>query len=78
MSEIYNMYVYMYYICVYVASLVAYLVKNPLAMQEIQVQSLSPEGTLEKGMTTYSSILAWKSPMDRGAGCSPWGHKSQM
>ena len=49
------------------ASLVAYLVKNPLAVQEIQVQSLSLEDPLEKGMTTYSSILAWKNPMDRGA-----------
>ena len=56
----------MYYICVYMASFVAYLVKNPLEMQEIQVQSLSPEDPLEKGMTIYSSILAWKNPMDRG------------
>ena len=36
-------------------------VKNPPAMQEIQemqVQSLDPEGPLEEGMATHSSILA--------------------
>ena len=31
-------------------------------MQEIQVQSLGWENPLEKEMTTYSSILAWKIP----------------
>ena len=31
-------------------------------MQETQVQSLGPEGPLEKGMTTYSSIFAWETP----------------
>ena len=36
------------------------MVKNPLAMQEIYVQSLGLEGALEKGMATYSSVLAWK------------------
>ena len=30
-------------------------------MQEAQVQSLGQEDTLEKEMTTHSSILAWKS-----------------
>ena len=29
-------------------------------MQEAQVQSLGQEDTLEKEMTTHSSILAWK------------------
>ena len=29
-------------------------------MQEIQVPSLGPEDPLEKGMVTYSSILAWR------------------
>ena len=32
-------------------------VKNPPAMQETQVQSLSWEDPLEKGMATHSSIL---------------------
>ena len=39
------------------ASLVAQMVKNLLAMQETQVQSLSWEDPLEKGMATHSSIL---------------------
>ena len=30
------------------------------------VQSLGWEDLLEKGMATYSSILAWRIPMDRG------------
>ena len=41
------------------ASLVAQLVKNPPAMQETWVQSLGWEDSLEKGMATHSSILAW-------------------
>jgi len=32
------------------------------AMQETQVQSLGQENSLEKGMTTHSSILAWRIP----------------
>ena len=35
-------------------------------MQETWVQSLGWEDPLEEEMTTYSSILAWKNPMDRG------------
>ena len=31
-------------------------------MQEMQVQSLGWEDTLEKGMATRSSILAWRIP----------------
>ena len=46
----------------YGASLVAQLVKNLPAMQEIWVQSLAGEGPLEKEMATLSSILAWKIP----------------
>ena len=48
-------------------SLVAQEVKNLPAIQETQVQSLGREDTLEKGMTTHSSVLAWKNPIDRGA-----------
>ena len=33
---------------------------NCLPMQEMQVQSLGQEDPLEKGMATYSSILAWE------------------
>ena len=36
------------------------MVKNLPAMQETQVQALGQEDPLEKGMATYSSILAWK------------------
>ena len=42
------------------ASPVAQMVKNPPAMQEIWVQSLSWEDPLEEGMATHSSILAWR------------------
>ena len=44
------------------ASLVAQTVKNMSAMQETQVRSLGQEDPLEKGMATYSSILAWRIP----------------
>ena len=40
------------------ASLVAQMVKNMPAMQEMQVQSLGQKDPLEKGMATQSSILA--------------------
>ena len=48
-------------------SLMTQMVKNPPAMQETLVPSLGWEDPLEKGMATRSSILAWRSPMDRGA-----------
>ena len=31
-------------------------------MQETQVRSLGQEDSLEKGMATHSSILAWRIP----------------
>ena len=43
-------------------SLVAQMIKNPLAMQETLVLSLGGEDPLEKEMATHSSILAWKIP----------------
>ena len=43
-------------------SLVAQLVKNLPAMQEICVQALDWEDPLEKGKATYSSILYWRIP----------------
>ena len=42
--------------------LVAQMLKNLLPMQETQVRSLAREDTLEKGMVTHSSILAWEIP----------------
>ena len=44
------------------SSLVAPMVKNPPAMQEVWIQSLGPEDPLEKGTATHSSILAWRIP----------------
>ena len=39
------------------------VVKNPPAIQEMQVRSLSREEPLEEGMATHSSIiLAWIIP----------------
>ena len=40
------------------ASLVGQVVKNPLATQETQVQSLGWDDSLEEGMATHSNILA--------------------
>ena len=40
------------------------------------VQSLGQEDPLEKGLATYSSVLAWRIPGKRSlAGCSPWDGK---
>ena len=49
-------------------SQVAEMVKNLPAMQEIWVQSLGWEDTLEKGMATHSSILAWRIPLTEELG----------
>ena len=49
------------------ASLVAQMIKNPPAMQEILVQSVGSQDPLEDSMASHSSILAWRNPMDRGA-----------
>ena len=39
-----------------------------VGMEEPWIQSLEWEDALEKGMATHSSILAWRIPMNRGAG----------
>ena len=49
------------------ASLVGQTVENLPATLETLVLSLGWEETLEEGMATHSSILAWRIPMDRGA-----------
>ena len=41
-------------------SLMAQMVKNPLAMQDTQAWSLGQEDPLENGMATYFSIPAWR------------------
>ena len=38
------------------------MVKNLSTFQETWVQSLGWEDPLEKGMATYSSVLAWEIP----------------
>ena len=55
-----------------VGSLVVQLVKNPPAMWETWVQSLSWEDPLEKGKSTHSSILAWRISWTV---YNPWGCK---
>ena len=47
------------------------VVKNILPMQEVQemeVQSLGWEDSLEKGMAIHSSILAWRIPQTEEPG----------
>ena len=48
--------------CLTWAPLLTQTVKNPLAGQETQVQSMGGEDPLEKGMVTHSSMLAWRIP----------------
>ena len=43
-------------------SLVAKTVKSLPAMQQTRVQYLGQDDPLEKGMTEYSSIIAWRTP----------------
>ena len=44
------------------------MVKNLPAMQETWVQSLGWEDSLEKGMATKSSVLAWSIPWTEDPG----------
>ena len=59
----------------------AQIVKNPPAVWKTQVRSLDQEDPLDKGMATYSSILAWRSPWTQEPGklyiyiYSPWGRE---
>ena len=51
-------------------------VKSLPAIQEIQVQPLSQEDSLEKEMATHSSIVVWRNPWtEEPNGYSPRGHK---
>ena len=49
-------------------SLVAQMVKNSLAMQEIWLPSLVWEDPLEEEMATQSSTLAWEIPWTEETG----------
>ena len=57
--------------------MVAQMVKNPLVMQETRVQSPGQEDSLEKGMTTHSSVLAWRIPWTEDPG-EPHSTESDM
>ena len=65
------------------ASLVAHMIKNPLAIWETMVQYLGSNDSLEKGTATHSSVLAWRTPWVEEAGRlqtmgsqTTWGHKA--
>ena len=45
----------------------AWTVRNPSAVGETWVLFLGWEDPLEEGIATYSSVLAWRIPMDRVA-----------
>ena len=52
------------------------VIKNLPSMQETQIQSLDHKDPQEKGMTTRSSILAWKIPwIGESGGLQFIGHK---
>ena len=77
-SKVNQLYIYIYPLFVrffpYIgASLVAQLVKNPPAMRETWVQSLSWDDPLEKGKATHSSIPVWRIPWT----VYPWVAKSR-
>ena len=59
--------------------MVAQVVKNLPTTQEMWVQYLGRDKSLEKGMATHSSILVWRIPWtEQPDGLySPWGHKER-
>ena len=55
------------------------MIKNLPAIQDIRVQSLDGEDSLEKEVTTHSSILAWRIPWtEEPGGLQPMGSQSQI
>ena len=64
MYELYSKYISFIRIFenIYRSTLVAQMIKNQPTMQEMQVRSLGWEDSLETGMATHSSILAWEIP----------------
>ena len=53
---------YCIHVCIFWTSLVAQMIKNLLAMEEIWVWFLGQEDPMEEEMATHSSILAWRIP----------------
>ena len=68
--------IYLYKTMYSIYSLVAQLVKNLPAIQETQVRPQGWEDTLEEGMATHSSILAWRIPWMEEPG-GKWSMGSQ-
>ena len=63
-------------ITAYWASLVAQMVNNLSAMEETWVRSLGQEDPLEEGMSTHSSIFAWRILWtEEPFGLQSWGCK---
>ena len=59
----------------YRASLVAQMVKNLHAMLGTRIRSPGQEDSLEKGMATHSSTLAWRiSQTEEPGGLQSLGH----
>ena len=56
------MFIKIYYLRFYGASLVAQMLKRLPVMRETRVRSLGREDPLEKEMATHSSTLAWRIP----------------
>ena len=54
-------------VCFHITTLGAQTIKKLPAMRKSWVLSLGWEDPLEVGMAIYSSVLAWRIPMDRGA-----------
>ena len=50
------------------AFLMAQMVKNLLAMQKMWIQPLGQGDPLEKGMSPFSSMLAWRIPWTEDPG----------
>ena len=44
------------------------MVKSPPTRQEMQIETLGGEDSLEKEMATHSSILAWEIPWTEESG----------
>ena len=52
---------------------------DALPMQEMHVQFLGWEDSMEKELASHSNILTWKTHAQRSLmGYSPWSHKRDM
>ena len=54
--------------CPALASLVAQVVKNPTAVQEMQIRSPDWEDSLEKETAAHFNVLAWRIPWTKELG----------